>query len=1109
MSPARAVPPAVSRTKRLAQRGFKHLLHPVALAAVLVASAPAGATDYVFANGYLSNSGLPGAITIDDTLFIGCAAGYGCGNTYADSNFLNNGTVFATQSLYFLYPSNVWTNGWQYRMDGDVGLVNAAYGGLFINDSSGGLVKTSGTGTSTISISTQSRGGSILDAMTGTIAFTAGSASFDSGAILLAASGARIAFTGGSASFADGVRLLGDGQFNIGTTASFGGAVGAQHLTFSNGTYTGGDGSAGSTATLTSDATWTGTGYLAGGWTVAAGSTLNAQGAGSRYLYGAVTNRGTLNTDAPLYFLYSSHVLDNPGTLNLQGDVGLANAAYGGTVVNSGTLAKTSGTGVGYVAGLNFTNNGGRIDVQSGTLQFSGALAFNDGTRFTGAGVAQVVSGATFTGHIASANLLLGSNSATYTGGDGSASGSASLATLHGSTRWGGGYLAGQWLLAADHTLNIEAGANKYIYGGVVNQGVINAADNLYFVYTSHVLDNRGTLKLQGDITLANVAYGGTLLSSGVLAKTAGSGTATVQGLSSTVGGTVDVQAGTLLFANGSTSVQGGAVLKTATGTALQFAGGTTTFAAGVTLQGEGQFSLSGNTTVLGTVGASHLDLGSGTYTGGDGSAGSGATLSSDASWSGTGYLAGSWTVAAGKTLQAQGDGNRYLYGSLTNLGTLNTDAPLYFVYASHTLDNQGRLQLQGDVGLANVAYGGTVANSGTLAKVAGTGVSSISGINFTNNGGLIDVQTGTLQFSGGSLLFNGGTRFTGAGVAQVLSDATFTGHITASHLVLGNATYTGGDGSASGLASVATLHGSTSFTGGYLAGQWQLAADHTLKVEAGTTKYIYGSVTNRGTINAADNLYFVYGSHVLDNRGTLNLQGDVGLVNAAYGGTVLNSGLLAKTGGTGESNLSSISLTNTGTIAVQTGALRLPFSFTNDGLLTGTGTLAAGQITNLGTIAAGAPGAAPTGTLTLASNLVQGSGGTLQIGLLDAASHGLLVVQGNATLDGTLALQCAGACSFAAGTDILVLDATGSLSGSFANVSLTGFGSGAFDVVYDAANSDVFLHVTQDVLAAVPEPGTYALWLGGLGVMGLLMRRQTNRQCPPKSSCSKEPRQR
>ena len=67
-------------------------------------------------------------------------------------------------------------------------------------------------------------------------------------------------------------------------------------------------------------------------------------------------------------------------------------------------------------------------------------------------------------------------------------------------------------------------------------------------------------------------------------------------------------------------------------------------------------------------------------------------------------------------------------------------------------------------------------------------------------------------------------------------------------------------------------------------------------------------------------------------------------------------------------------------------------------------------------------------------------------------------------------------------------------MSGRFANLTLAGFGGGAFEVVYDVANSDVFLHLTQDVLAAVPEPETYALWLVGLGAMGLLMRRRPGR---------------
>ena len=252
-------------------------------------------------------------------------------------------------------------------------------------------------------------------------------------------------------------------------------------------------------------------------------------------------------------------------------------------------------------------------------------------------------------------------------------------------------------------------------------------------------------------------------------------------------------------------------------------------------------------------------------------------------------------------------------------------------------------------------------------------------------------------------------------------------------------------------------------FVNGYLSSSGlpgAITIDDTLYIGCASgngcgSTYADSNFLNNGTVVAAQSLNFLYASNVWTNGWQYRMDGDVGLTNAAYGGTVINNGLLAKTAGSGESSLASISLSNTGSIAVQTGTLRLPANFTNDGLLMGTGTLAAGQITNQGTIIADAsPAAQP----------------------------------------GTLALQCAGACSFAAGTDILVLDATGSLTGQFANLSLAGFGGGAFDVVYDLANSDVYLHVTQDVLAAVAEPENYAPWLGGLGAMGLLMRRRPGR---------------
>jgi hypothetical protein len=57
----------------------------------------------------------------------------------------------------------------------------------------------------------------------------------------------------------------------------------------------------------------------------------------------------------------------------------------------------------------------------------------------------------------------------------------------------------------------------------------------------------------------------------------------------------------------------------------------------------------------------------------------------------------------------------------------------------------------------------------------------------------------------------------------------------------------------------------------------------------------------------------------------------------------------------------------------------------------------------------------------------------------------------------------------------------------TFADVTTHGFGSGVnFSVIYHA--HDVMLQVT-----AVPEPEQYALFLAGLGLMGVMARRRRN----------------
>ncbi len=199
----------------------------------------------------------------------------------------------------------------------------------------------------------------------------------------------------------------------------------------------------------------------------------------------------------------------------------------------------------------------------------------------------------------------------------------------------------------------------------------------------------------------------------------------------------------------------------------------------------------------------------------------------------------------------------------------------------------------------------------------------------------------------------------------------------------------------------------------------------------------------------------------------------------------------MVKTGGTGTSILggaTGLTVVNNGTIDIRIGTLRLADTFSNAGTLKGNATLqVVGTLTNNGTLAPGSFGA---GTLNLQGSLVQTAASKLAIDLTTLSAFDLLNISGSATLGGTLALNCLGACSFAAGDSFTILDAAGSLTGSFASITLSGFGSGAFSVLYDAPTASVRLLVTSAV-TPVPEPQTWALLLGGLGVVGWWRKRR------------------
>ena len=428
---------------------------------------------------------------------------------------------------------------------------------------------------------------------------------------------------------------------------------------------------------------------------------------------------------------------------------------------------------------------------------------------------------------------------------------------------------------------------------------------------------------------------------------------------------------------------------------------------------------------------------------------------------------------------------------SFASAGTVNwtnSSGNLSFL-SSASVASSGLWDAQGD---AQLVYGGgtasTFTNSGTLRKSAGLGNTQIGNSAAFNivNSGTVDAQTGTITF-GGINTFNAGTVFTGAGSVVVNTASTFNGAFTSSNLSLASGTQTGNS---------ASLNGQARWTAGTLEGGWSVAAGATLNASGAGTKTLNGAaIVNSGLLAwqaSSNNIGFVSNAS-LTNNGVLDAQGDAALVFAGgTASTVTNNGVLRKTGGTGStvlSNSTALSFVNNGTVDVQVGTIQLPGNFGNAGTLKGSGTLqTSGVLTNSGTLAPGSFGA---GTLALTGGaLAQTGSAVFAVDLTSLSAFDLLTVAGAAALNGTLALNCLGACSFAVGDTFTILNASSALTGSFASVSLAGFATGAFDVVYNRAQGDVLLRVTQSV-TAVPEPSTYAMLLAGVAVLGGLAWRR------------------
>ncbi len=235
--------------------------------------------------------------------------------------------------------------------------------------------------------------------------------------------------------------------------------------------------------------------------------------------------------------------------------------------------------------------------------------------------------------------------------------------------------------------------------------------------------------------------------------------------------------------------------------------------------------------------------------------------------WNGGNFVPGVTApspLTAGDFLEINAGAFKFFSGvtfDVASGGTVNWNADTLFLQSGAVVNNAGLWQAMGDNSLLyNGGAQPAFNNGGTFRKAGGIGSTTInSGVGFSNTG-VIDAQTGIINFAGGTT-FNTGSVFMGAGAVQATGNNTFSGAFTSSNLELVGGTHIG---------SAAVVGGSVKYSGGTLAGTWTVAAGQTLAGSAGGLKFLSGATT---TLTNQGNL-------VWDTANTLFLQSGAVLVN-------------------------------------------------------------------------------------------------------------------------------------------------------------------------------------------------------------------------------------
>jgi autotransporter-associated beta strand protein len=704
-----------------------------------------------------------------------------------------------------------------------------------------------------------------------------------------------------------------------------------------------------------------------------------------------IGNGGALqSTAAALSLAPSNGILLNAGGLSVQG-------------ANALTLAGT----VSGVGGL--TKNGAGALTLSGANTYTGGTTLNAGTLTTGNSAA------------------LGTGTVTVNGG--SLLNSAALTLANAFTLNAGLTLPGTTALTLSGPLSgaggliktgtgdlILAGANGYIGGttlsagrlllgnsGSLGSGALTASGGQLDSSAALALGN--AINLTGPLGLAAsgnaLSLGGTIAGTGSLSKL-GAGTLTLTGNNTYSGGTT-VNAGTLLvggntaLGTGVLNVEGAAVLDATQAVTL---GNAVQLNAALTLPGTQDLALNGPINGTGALiknGGAALTLG------------------------GNNGYSGGTTLGAGRLVL--GSNTALGTGALLVSGAAALDANQAVSAANAVQLNAGLNVL----GSQDITLGGVIAGSGGLVK-DGAATLALNTAN-TYTGGTA-LNAGTLQLGNSGALGSGALNVQGAsrlatGAALNVGNAIALGAAltidNANTLALGGVVSGAGDLVKTGAGDL-LLQADNTFTGNLdiQAGQVIAATPATL---GQPQSVIIGGGAGL-TLAGGGSLSALSGAGTLAIGAGANLQVGGNDASSVFGGQLTGAGSLEKIGTgvfqlAGNGSLGGSTTVTAGVFDVAGSLATTALNVAAGGTLRGAGTITAPV-----TIADGGRLGLTSGSTLTTGDLALSSGSIIDAGL-GVPGDGLLAVNGNLTLDGTLNISDVG--GFGSGVYRLI-DYTGAL---------------------------------------------------------------------------------